>query len=185
MAPKQTGDTEAKRAEEVQPEIYYIPDKDGKLRAAYLDRITFEEFKKRISELAERVEAPPSYVLNGLSVTGAAADGQAALQVEFSVQNRQAVEGNWVRIPLKLGSAILPLRDTPQYEGPGEFFLHFEHFFDQILFLAHSLAPLVNAVTQKSVMAHDTGWFRGHLYPIWEGCEHTPHPLPDQWLSLA
>ena len=32
-------------AQEIGPEIYYVPDKDGRLRAAVLNEITFDEFK--------------------------------------------------------------------------------------------------------------------------------------------
>ena len=49
------------------------------------------------------------------------AAGQAELNIQFRILVR---EDQWTRIPLRLDQAVL--RETAQYQGPGEHFLSFE-----------------------------------------------------------
>ena len=56
--------------EEIGPEIYYVPDKEGRLRAAVLNEITFEELKQLLGNRAAARATPPQYVLSELRATG-------------------------------------------------------------------------------------------------------------------
>ena len=40
------------RAKEIGPEIYYVPDQNGRLRPALLNEMTFEEFKRLLGTRA-------------------------------------------------------------------------------------------------------------------------------------
>jgi hypothetical protein len=119
-------DTAGRVVEQVQPDIYYLPDKDGQLRPAYLDAITFEEFKQRISELAEPIEAPPAYTLDVLEATGRARGQYAELAIRLVITNRRSDNDQWVRVPLRCDRAILQVGDVMDYQGPGKFFIQFD-----------------------------------------------------------
>ena len=64
----------------------------------------------------------PRYSLQQMLATGTVnAAGQAELNIQFRILVR---EDQWTRIPLRLDQAVL--RETAQYQGPGEHFLNFE-----------------------------------------------------------
>ena len=64
----------------------------------------------------------PRYSLQQMLATGSVnAAGQAELNIQFRILVR---EDQWTRIPLRLDQAVL--RETAQYQGPGEHFLNFE-----------------------------------------------------------
>jgi len=67
-------------------------------------------------------DGPPRYVIQEIQIGGTAMDRQAELTAEFSIDVRDA---GWVRVPLRLGQAIL-LKEA-EYEGSGEQLLEFEN----------------------------------------------------------
>jgi hypothetical protein len=84
--------------------------------------MTFDEFEQLL-KLKNGLAAPPppGFTLDALSVSGAVEGDLANVQVTATIRIRD--EG-WVRVPLKLGQAIL--RQAPRYEGPGEHFLSYD-----------------------------------------------------------
>ncbi|HJN65280.1 MAG TPA: hypothetical protein QF761_03685, partial [Pirellulales bacterium] len=111
---------------EIKPEIYYIPDAQGHLRPALLNEITFGDFKKLLGDLAVRQASPPQYVLSSLTITATAKQENIEVAVDVVIENRHDSEETWVRVPLKMGSLILPLQDSVRYEGEGSSFLHYD-----------------------------------------------------------
>ena len=111
---------------EIKPEIYYIPDAQGHLRPALLNEITFGDFKKLLGDLAVRQASPPQYVLSSLAITATAKQENIEVAVDVVIENRHDSEETWVRVPLKMGSLILPLQDSVRYEGEGSSFLHYD-----------------------------------------------------------
>ncbi len=116
----------ARRAvQEDRTEIYYVPDKNGKLRPAFFD-ITFEELKKRISDLADPSSLPPAFTIDQFSATGRARDEFAELEMRVAVTNRLDSDDRWIRIPLRSENVILKADDKAVYDGPGEYFVRFD-----------------------------------------------------------
>ncbi len=95
------------------------------MRPAYLDAITFEEFQRRISELADPIAAPPAYTLDLLEATGRSRGTHAELTIRLAITNRQKEEDAWIRVPLRCDRAILDSQEAVRYEGGGQFFLEF------------------------------------------------------------
>lgn len=113
------------RIDEIKPEIYYIPDQQGHLRPALLNEITFAEFKKLLGDLVVRQASPPQYILSSLAITATAKQENIEVKINAVIENRHDSEQAWVPVPLKMGSLILPLQDSVEYEGDGNSFLHY------------------------------------------------------------
>ena len=111
-----------RRAEESQPSLYYLKDKQGALQA--VPNFTFEDFEElyKLKHQILQGDQRPRYSLQQLSATGTvAAGGYAELNIQFRILVR---EEQWTRVPLRLDQAML--REPVQYQGPGEQVLHFE-----------------------------------------------------------
>ena len=84
--------------------------------------MTFEEFEKLLKLKQGLAPAQaPSYILDGLSITGGVQNQLATLEVTATVRIR---EEGWVRVPLKMNKGVL--REIPKYTGPGEQFTTFD-----------------------------------------------------------
>jgi len=105
----------------VKPDVFLMKDKDGKLQP--LLGWPFEYFME-LYKFRNRLDGPeqkPRYSLQRAALSGKADDERAELTAQFSVVVR---ENGWVRVPLRLGTAILTKQVA--YEGDGEHFLHFD-----------------------------------------------------------
>jgi hypothetical protein len=114
-----------KRVEEVGTKTYHIYDESGQLRVAFKG-ITFEELNRRLKELDNLKSAPPSYLIQQLSITGKVERDFAELTCEFEIKNLEQSDTDFVRIPFKMAGALLPAGDSLQYEGPGDVVLQSE-----------------------------------------------------------
>ncbi|MDH3718462.1 MAG: hypothetical protein OES79_10125, partial [Planctomycetota bacterium] len=150
-AAKSPADKAGRVVEQVQPDIYYLPDKDGQLRPAYLDKITFEEFKQRISELAEPIESPPAYTLDAFEATGRARGEHAELAIRLVMTNRRSDNDQWVRVPVRCDRAILQVGDAVDYRGPGKFFIQFDKSDGYVCWLSGG-AGKQHVVTLKAIV---------------------------------
>ncbi|MEC7502488.1 MAG: hypothetical protein VX970_12225 [Planctomycetota bacterium] len=111
--------------EEVGPEIYYVPDKEGQLRAAVLNEITFEEFKQLLGNRAAARATPPQYVLSELRATGEVTEQTANLQIVLRLKNLSNDKDQWVPVPLKMANLVFSSASPIGYEGQGDFYLNF------------------------------------------------------------
>jgi len=94
----------ARPLQEVQPPLYYLKDKDGRLQA--VPGFSYENFieaYKLQHEFAQR-DAKPRFTLERFAASGKVRPEQAQLTVEVTVLVHQA---DWVRVPLRLEQAIL------------------------------------------------------------------------------
>lgn len=111
----------AAEVREAKPEVYFVRDKDGNL--VPVPDFSYEEFK-RLYDLDQKLTqaaAPPAFVIQELHAEGTAGDDFADLEIRL----KWVVKSDaWVKIPLRLGTAVL--RETPAYDGPGEYFLEGE-----------------------------------------------------------
>ncbi len=105
------------------PEIYYLLDENGKLQPAWVDKITFEEFVKRIGRLAEPQEAPPSFLIHSLEGKGQVKGRTADVTFKFLIEHLARSENEFVKIPLHLSEGFLPYSDAVKADGPEEFYL--------------------------------------------------------------
>ena len=110
-----------RQAEEVQPPVFHLKDKDGRLLA--VPGFSFETFME-LYKLKNELEQPvrkPRYSLQRIAVTGKADAERADLAVEYRI----LLDSNsWVRVPLRLEQGVLS--EPALYEGKGEYFVHFE-----------------------------------------------------------
>ncbi len=113
--------TAPKTVQQAEPSVYYLKDKDGNLVPVL--GFAYEDFKEMVERKArsEQPEPSPRYSLQGLLIQGSARGDQAELKVELTIR---VLADNWVRVPLRMDQAVL--RNPPQYQGPGQHFLHFE-----------------------------------------------------------
>ncbi len=120
-APADASAPAAVRMEETQPSLYYLKDKQGNLQA--VPNFSFEDFEElyRLKHQLAQGEQRPRYSIQQVSAHGTATPAGAELTIEFRILVR---EEQWLRVPLHLDQAVL--RQQPQYQGPGEQFLHFE-----------------------------------------------------------
>lgn len=107
--------------EEVQPPVYYLKDKSGKLVPMF--GFTLEDFLRVYNRMEGmgRQDRPPRYVLQRMSAVGTARANVAELTVRFDVLLQSDAP---VRVPLRMDRAVL--RGKARYEGPGRQFLVFE-----------------------------------------------------------
>ncbi len=111
---------------EIGPEIYYVPDKEGRLRAAVLNEITFEEFKQLLGNRAADRAVPPQYVLSELKSSVEANDQVADLEISLMVKSLATAKDQWVPVPLKMANLIFSATDPIIYEGDGDYYLNFD-----------------------------------------------------------
>lgn len=111
--------------EEIGPEIYYVPDKEGRLRAAVLNEITFEEFKQLLGNRAAARATPPQYVLSELRATGEVTEQTANLQIALQLKNLSNDQDQWVPVPLKMANLVFSSASPIDYEGEGDYYLNF------------------------------------------------------------
>ena len=121
---------------EVGPTEYLVQDKDGKLQ--HLLNFSFEDFMRlhKLDQRLENQDQQPRYVIQSIQLTGSATTNpgaaagagsnstetpRAELVAEFTIDVR---ESGWVRVPLRLPSAVL--REEAAYQGSGEHLLNFE-----------------------------------------------------------
>ncbi len=105
--------------QEVKPDVYYLRDQDGRL--VPVPNFSYDEFRQLLqSDLEGRAQgtAPPSFALQELTITGRADGTRAELTATITLRVSQS---GWVRVPLRCNEAIL--RQPPEYQGDGEFFL--------------------------------------------------------------
>ena len=107
--------------EEIGPEIYYVPDKEGRLRAAVLNEITFEEFKQLLGNRAAARATPPQYVLSELRATGDVSEQTANLQIVLQLTNLSSDKNQWVPVPLKMTNLVFSSANPIRYEGEGDY----------------------------------------------------------------
>ncbi len=104
---------------EVGPPTFLLEDRDHKLQPVL--GFKFEDFINlfRQQQLNQQ-EQRPSYVIQQMSISGAAIGQRADLTIEFTLAIQ---DSGWVRVPLRLTKAVL--KDAT-YDGPGEQQLHVE-----------------------------------------------------------
>lgn len=117
------GETPADSAREVQPPLYYLPDKQGHLQP--VPGFSFEDFMDLYKRKSSAEQRNPRYTLQEARITGTAQADRA----EITVRLKLLVEGDQrVRIPLRLNQAIL--REPMRHEGQGRFHLGFDEQLD-------------------------------------------------------
>ena len=84
----------------VGPDVYYLPDENGKLRP--VPGWTLEDFRRLIEQ-----QAAPAYNLQRLTAHGNANGAHARLTVEVTVKVVRQPQDRWVRVPLQMNNAIL------------------------------------------------------------------------------
>ena len=107
--------------DELQPSIYYLPDKQGNLQPV-LD-FKYEDFVdlyKLKNQLGGR-DQPPRYSLQRMSATGTATEQYAELTVQFQIVTR---DDDWVRVPLRLDQGLL--RGGVRYKGSAKQLVQYE-----------------------------------------------------------
>jgi hypothetical protein len=100
---------------EALPKLYYLPDKDGKLLP--VPGFTWERFFQlhKLQNGLDEKEQPPAFSIPSLLLSGTATGQQVNLTADFTVAVH---ESGWVRVPLRLASAVL--REPAKFDGPGE-----------------------------------------------------------------
>jgi hypothetical protein len=137
---QKAGGTPALQIEEVQPPLYYLPDKEGRLQAV-LD-FPYEDFVKlyHLKEQLAGRERLPRYSISKLTISGSDAPSASLatrdssetkeeqtklLYAELTVQvELVAYDRDWVRIPLRLNQALLT--KPAEYRGKGEAVVHYQ-----------------------------------------------------------
>jgi hypothetical protein len=121
-ASAETKEAAPRAVEEVQPSLYYLKDKQGTLQPVPNFTLEDLEYYYKLKHQLAQGDPRPRYVLQLMLATGSVnSAGQAELSIQFRVLVR---EDQWTRIPLRLDQAVL--RETAQYQGPGEHVLSFE-----------------------------------------------------------
>jgi len=136
--PTTVGAGETVQVTEVKPEVYYLRNKAGEL--VYVPNFSFEKWAQLVRQARNLSNPPlPVYILEEMTITGEADPAAARFKVTFRVQQRASEETRddpsasaWVRVPLRLGRAILV--GTPDFEGPGEHFVTFDAQHDGYVF---------------------------------------------------
>lgn len=101
------------------PDVYLLPDQQGKLRRVLGFR--YEDFLRAWNNKAtEGNELPPRYVIDSLEISGQADDDQAGLRIELRVTTH---ENGWIDVPLKLPNLIVQKLDLGQ-KAAGECFVY-------------------------------------------------------------
>jgi hypothetical protein len=104
---------------EVQPQVFHVKDRDGKLRA--VPGMSYEKFMelwKQQHQLAVENQQP-AFAIESLDISGTTAGATAELVVTLTIEVHQA---GWVGVPLRLNGAVL--HEAPKYEGPGKQVMH-------------------------------------------------------------
>ncbi len=129
---------------EVEPAEYLVPDRSGHLQ--HLLNFSFEDFIRlyRLQHRLDKQNGQPRYVIREIQIDGTATGRKAELAAEFSIDVRDA---GWVRVPLRLGQAIL-LKEA-DYEGPGEHLLDFEDQQEGYVSWIHSEPGKVHKIKLK------------------------------------
>ncbi len=106
---------------EVKPELFYLKDKDGKLLP--WPNFSFEEWNRL--QLLEKAgnPIPAAAVILRDDIQGEVQGNQAELTVDLKIAIK-AKDKKWVRVPLRFTAAVL--RESPRYQGSGEFFIEYE-----------------------------------------------------------
>ena len=100
---------------EIFPRVFYLPDKDGKLRAMPgFDLSEFQELYDLKHKLVKQ-NRPPKYSIKAISISGATDGPRADLTADFTIAVH---ETGWLQAPLRLEDAVL--REPPSFDGPGE-----------------------------------------------------------------
>ena len=135
------------RVEEAQPSLYYLKDKQGNLQA--VPNFGFEDFEElyRLKHQLAPGEQRPLYSIQQISASGTAAGGYAELAIQFRILVR---DDQWVRVPLRLDQAIL--RATPECQGPGEQFVHFENEGKGYVAWIHGTAGSQHQISLKTLV---------------------------------
>jgi hypothetical protein len=96
--------------------------RDSKGNLVLVPGMTFEKLEKLLKSEQGLVPAQaPSFVLEGLSISGSVENQLATMEVTATIRIRD--EG-WIHVPLKMNKGVL--RDNPKYTGPGEQFTTFD-----------------------------------------------------------
>jgi hypothetical protein len=121
VAPGAAASGKAEGVQEAKPDIYYLKDKDGNLQPVL--SFTLEEFERMLAKEAARnlTQPKPTHRIDKIMATGAVAGDHAELSIQFTIF---VDEKDWVRVPLRLGDAIL--RGEATYDGPGDHFLEYD-----------------------------------------------------------
>ncbi|HZZ71286.1 MAG TPA: hypothetical protein VFE24_03480, partial [Pirellulales bacterium] len=112
----------ASNAQEIEPKLYYLKDKDGKLQP--VPNFSFEDFMKSyrlMHQLEKPEEAKPKYSLQDLSINGEVHKDRADLTLQFKILT---LSPDWVRVPLRLNKTAL--RQAVDISGGGEQFVQYE-----------------------------------------------------------
>ncbi|REK11582.1 MAG: hypothetical protein DWQ37_13800 [Planctomycetota bacterium] len=101
------------------PQVYYVPDADGKLQP--LLGMSYERVMQLWKQERQVVRANerPAYGIEKLEISGTATGDRAELVARFEIAVHR---DDWVGVPLRLGGAVL--RETPSYDGPGKYEMH-------------------------------------------------------------
>ena len=89
---------------DVGPDIYYLPDEQGKLRP--VPGWTLEDFRRLIDQQTAEGQAPP-FNLQRLTAQGQVEGTHVRLNVEITIKTAEQRRDRWVRVPLQLNGAIL------------------------------------------------------------------------------
>jgi len=114
--------------EQVQPVLYYLKDRSGKLVA--VPGFALEDFEEayKIKHDLDAAATQPRYSIQRMTATGLARQETGIGRQEYAELTIQvevlARRDKWVRVPFRLEKAML--QQPAEYQGPGEHFLHFE-----------------------------------------------------------
>ncbi len=134
--------------EESRPAIYYLKDKQGNLQA--VPNFTLEDFEELYKLKHQLVDGDrrPRYSVQQFSASGeVSATGYVELNLKIGILVR---EEQWTRIPLRLDRAML--RESAQFQGPGEHFLSFEGDGDGYVAWIRSPAGQQHQITLKMLV---------------------------------
>ncbi len=132
MAPMARAQVEVRNAQETEDgigevrkaptEIVLLRDKNGNL-VKVATNLSLEEYLRIYNQQSdvEDDNAPPAFVIDQAVYTGQASATHLSFTVQFRVQLIQAVQEEWVKVPLRLPQCVM--RAAPNYTGDGEFFV--------------------------------------------------------------
>ena len=110
---------------EIPPDVYYLKGKDGSLHAVLGFSIEDFEALYKLKKRLDLQEQTPRYNIERVQIVGEARGERVELTVELDIRLSESLTlDQWVRIPLRLGSAVL--REPPRHAGSGDAILHFE-----------------------------------------------------------
>jgi hypothetical protein len=130
------------------PQVYYLKDRDGNLRA--VPNFPYEEFMElwKLQHQLAGESRRPAYSIQSLMISGTASATSAELVAKATIAVHEA---GWVGVPLRLNDAHL--RERPAYAGPGDHELDVDPARNGYVVWIHGGADQIHEVTFKFAVA--------------------------------